>query len=124
MALSLRGQVSLNTSVNNVAVAMAKTFTETTTGEDYDAGSVSVTTSAAQLSLKAALGTVGFMIVYNADDTNYIRIGDWNSGTPQVWFTRVPPQRAVLIYPDLAANDIAVIADTATCLMQFVAFER
>lgn len=117
-------QCSINTSIGTVPVQLAKAFNVTLTGEDYVSGSVSVTTSSAQLSVPSGLATVGWAIFYNEDSTNYVKVGKHNSGSGQTYHIRVPPETAILVFIDLAANDLSVIADTATCKLHYLIFER
>ena len=119
-----RINTSVSVTLNSLAKQMAKQFNVTLTGEDYDEGTVTVTTSDAQLSLKSSLATVGWMMVVNTDATNYVNIGKHNSGSGQTYHVRVPADSAVLFYMELAANDISVKANTASCKIHFIAFER
>lgn len=114
---------SINSTIGDLAVQLAKQFNVTLTGEDYASGTLSVTTTDAQLTVPSNLATVGWAIFYNEDATNYVKVGRYNGGTEQ-YQIRVPPQSAVLFFFDLAANDLAIVADTATCKVHYLIFER
>lgn len=124
MAVTANWNLSLSGTFDTIKAAMAKQSSTTLAGVDYDQGTVSVPTTVAQVSLKASLATVGWFAVYNSDATNYIRIGDWNAGTPLSYMLRVPPLTMELFYLELAAANIAWIANTAACRVHFLAFER
>lgn len=124
MSNTARITANVNATIDELAVKLGQTFDITMSGTDWDAGTVSVTTSDVQLTVGSGLGTVGWLVLYNADSTNYIRFGKWNSGSGQTYHIRVPPLCAVVVFCDLAANDLSLKADTATCTVHFLALER
>lgn len=116
-------QISISATINGQQVRQSKNFEVTLTGEDYDQGTISIATSDTQPSFKSSLATIGWVLLYNSDTTNYIQYGKYNSGSP-VYTDRVPPNSAVMWFCDLAANDISFKANTAACKLHFLAFER
>ncbi len=124
MTATARITTSINADIDEIAYRLAKTFDVTLTGSDWDAGTISATTSDVQLTVGAGLGTVGWMILYNADATNFVNFGKWNSGSGQTYHVRIPPLGAVLLYSELAANDLSLKADTATCQVHYLILER
>lgn len=116
-------QIVMSATIDSIVKSMAKQFNITVTGEDYDEGTVVVATSDTQLVLKASLATAGWLIFYNADSTNYIEFGRYNSGSP-TYTGRIPPRSAVSYYNNLATNDISFKANTAACKLHFLVFER
>ena len=81
-------------------------------------GIITVTTAAAQIDMENVVTPyAGFF--WNHDATNYIEIGDWNGAAP-IYTARLKAGMPAFIPLTLAATDIAVKANTASCSLQYL----
>jgi len=92
------------------------------TGSDYAAAVIDVTTSGGAITLPATIGTPGYAFFFNHDATNYVEIGNHNSGTP-IYTARLKAGEGCMMRLTMAANAINLRANTATCRVEYMIFE-
>lgn len=118
----MANEVNLTVNMNYSSGGDTESFNETETfdqaGTVIDGGSQDVGTSWEQLDVKTDFGTPGLLCIVNRDDTNFVQIGNWNSGS-QIQFGKLLPGVPVCIPLDIAKGDIALKADTAACRVTF-----
>jgi hypothetical protein len=110
-------KIIIDVSYSKGGSKIAKTYSNTidVAGDAYGNDIQSIPTSNTALTLPAAIGTTGWVIVKNLDTTNYVSVGLTGSYTVKL----LPGQSAA--FP--AAGAPYALANTATCLVEKLIFE-
>lgn len=113
--------LSVQTTINNSTLGINKTSTAsvTTTGDNVDLKVASVTTSEYTWTIDTDIGDVGYVWVRNIDSTNYVQVG---FATTDYKIRLLAGQTAV-IPVEPATSALYLKANTATCLVEFMAIE-
>ena len=114
--------LQLQFSKNGTTVNKQKSANFTVTGTDYAAGFVDATTSGGAITLSSTIGTPGYGYFFNHDSTNYVEIGNHNSGSP-IFTAKLKAGEGCLMRLTMAANAINIKANTATCRVEYVILE-
>lgn len=80
------------------------------------------TTSGGAITLPSGIGTPGWAYFKNLDSTNYMEIGNHNSGTP-IYTIRLKPGEFFLGRLTMAANAINVKSNTANVDYEYAVWE-
>ena len=114
--LALTARLSFNK--GGASVTRAVNITVDITGDAYTNGVQSITTDADQvLALGAALGTPGYVIVKNLDDTNFVTLGIEKTS----WAIKIKAGEVSMWRHNGAT--IPIIADTDACLVEYIIIE-
>lgn len=90
----------------------------TMAGADYIKSTQLVTTSEAALNIPAAIGTPGYIFMVNRDATNFIKVRAASGAADLI---KIHPGKFALF--ELAAASPYVIADTASCQIEYLLIE-
>jgi len=113
IALSFIGTLtngSLQDAFPNASLAVTQSVAK------VDGPTVSVTTSEADVSFPS-ISTNGYLWMRNIDDTNFVKYGP-KSGGSMIEFGRLYPGE-IAVYRLATGVTLRMIADTATCKVQF-----
>lgn len=92
----------------------------TTTGDHHQAGRADVATSVTTITISADFANPGYAIFINRDDTNFVKMGT----TSGDYGWRLAPGQIAVIPLDNSTSAVYLIADTATCQVQYLIYER
>jgi len=115
MANELRLGFSLSYAKGGAALNRAETDEVTQTGDAIAHEIQSIPTSNTALVEAAAIGTPGYVFVKNLDATNFVSVGLTGSYTIKLL------AKQMAMFP--AAGAIFALADTATCLVEYIIIE-
>jgi len=110
--LNLTAVMSYVDSVNDDSFVKSYTGSISVSGDSYDAHVQVIGTSDEVITESADVGTAGYMLFKNLDDTNYIQFAVKEEGT-SVYFAKLLPGEFMLIRYD--AEVIYARANTAVC---------
>jgi hypothetical protein len=102
-------------SKSGAKVSRTENISVDVTGDAFSHEIQSIPTSNTALTEGAAVGTPGYYLIKNLDDTNYVTIGLTGS-----YAIKLLPGEVCLFR---AAGAIYALADTDTCLIEFVLVE-
>ena len=117
MANELSIGLTLSYSKGGRTLQVSESFQRTVSGNAYVKATQSISTSAGQTLDLGPVGTVGFVLLKNTDDTNYVDFGYADS--PYV--TRLLPGESCLLPWSGAA--IYAKAHTAACIVEYTLIE-
>lgn len=117
MSNELRINYSLEYSKNGASVSKTKDFSIDITGNSFTNAVQTVGTSEESLSVHPDIGTVGYVLIINLDDTNFLEVGS----TSGVYDIKVMPGEFAIYRHN--SNTIYAKADTAPVDAEFAVFE-
>lgn len=118
-------QVTAQLQYTNAAKNIAQKLLQLTaaqfniTGTNYNAGTATVSTSAAIIPL-GALASIGWCIFKNNDATNYVQLKTATGGTV---FAQLQPGEIALFRFDPTVTAPAWVAHTASCEVEYLMLE-
>jgi hypothetical protein len=132
--------ITLNIRKGNLIVPIQETFRFDVTGQNGPSpGAVTATTAGTDVDL-SQLTTFGKCVIKNLDPVNYVEVGIWDPETLKFYpFAELAPGEPLLVtlsrnfgveYEDTgtgtspATNRLRIKANTASCNVQVLAYER
>ena len=123
MANELKGTTRMTFSKGGLKVSRGQTNQVDITGTDYDAGVQDIGTSNEVLVINSDMSTaVSWIYVKNLDATNFIEVGNQNGGAP-IYFVKLFPGKSAVLPVTVTKDNIACLANTAACRLEFVVVE-
>ncbi len=123
MANEINAQVQLNWTNGSRSLPISKSGRFDAAGLDAILSYGTATTSGGAITLPSGIGTPGWAYFRNLDATNYIEIGNHNSGTP-IYTIKLLPGEFFLGRLTMAANAINVRSNTANADYEFAVVEN
>jgi len=117
MADELTVTTKVSFSKGGAVVSRSFTDTVTITGDAFTHGVQSVGTSEEEIAQGADVGTPGYVLIKNLDDTNYVEVGS----TTGVYDIKLKAGEAALYRHNSAT--VYALADTGACLVEYIIFE-
>ena len=117
MSDEVRINIGLSFSKDGAVVTKNKAFSVDVTGDSYVSGVLSIGTSEEELTQLADLGTPGWTLLSNLDDTNYVEFGS----TTGVYDIKLEAGESA-VYRHNSATLYAK-ANTAACLVEYTIIE-
>ena len=109
----------VDTANSNKSIGQSnKQFTQT--GDNRQGGVIDVTTSEVTVTLNTDIGDAGAVYIRNQDTTNYVQVGMATG----VYVHRIPPDQDERFWLEPGTASLFLIADTATCKVEFEIYER
>ncbi len=117
MANEITVTMTLKLAKSGISTQLSGSYKASQTGQFYEAGLQSIGTSPEETLAKGDIGTIGYALVKNTDDTNYVELGT-SSG---VYSTKLKPGEAALMPPNSTA--IYAKANTASVNVEYLLIE-
>lgn len=117
MANEITINASLKYAKNGASASVAASFKADQTGDKYQAGVQAVGTSPEETLDKGDIGTIGYALVKNLDETNFVQLGS-SSG---VYSVKLRAGEGCLI--PWSGTAVYAKADTAAVLVDYILIE-